>query len=74
MIPTHCGMPGDLSNEVSWFLSLLSFSQYVNQTTKSDISPIYYCKKYALKICIKKSLPRKQTIRNTGFPKPKTNF
>ena len=40
-ISTHCVMPGDLSDEVSWFLSICFVLSYLYQTTKRSLSPIY---------------------------------
>ena len=45
------------------------FLNYVNQTTKSNLSPINY-----QKICVNKNVLRKPLIRSSGFPKSKTNF
>ena len=68
MISTHCGMSGDSSDEISWFLSPLSLSQFCKITKNQFIANLL-----PKKNCINKSVP-KNTIRSTGFPKPKTNF
>ena len=64
MISTQCGMSGNLSDEISWFLSPLSLSQFYKPDLKNNLSQIYYQKE---KIFINKVF-QKNTISSTGFP------
>ena len=53
---THCDFSGDLSNEVSWFLSSLSLSQFC----EPDLKKAIYHQVINKKICINKSFPKKK--------------
>ena len=57
-------MSGNLSDEISWFLSPLSLSQFYKPDLKNNLSQIYYQKE---KIFINKVF-QKNTISSTGFP------
>ena len=65
MIPTHCDMLGDLSDEVF----MVSFWIMSTRPQKA-----IYHQLIIKKICVKKNVLRKPLIRSSGFPKSKTNF
>ena len=67
---THCDFSGDLSNEVSWFLSSLSLSQFC----EPDLKKAIYHQVIIKKICINKSFPQKNNNSAYGISKTKDKF
>ena len=61
-------MSDDLRDEVSWFLTSLSLSQFYYKDRKNQFITNLLSKN----ICINKGVRRKLVIRIAGFPK--TNF
>ena len=48
MISTNCGMPGDLTDEASWFLTSLPLSQLCQPDCKEAIYHQFIIKKHSL--------------------------
>ena len=62
MISTNCGMPGDLTDEASWFLTSLPLSQLCRPDCKEAIYHQFIIKE----TFINKDVSRKVTIQYTN--------